>query len=259
MLIVILGLLGVIYADCAGDERRRASERMVEREELFEEADRLLAAMEEGDTVLSVHYALSAKRSAANCGMRAESAMFSALGDTLIGGGGGEEYAETVRAFLRDGSLPIAETDTVPAETAPQEDRMVSAVREERAEECAERFFGVSGTWRGGEGEKTLIYSCANGYAVIDARQGIPVEGAISLPPVGAIRYSADECVQLGMQFLSQFYLAGTVDSLAVDGIREDGPGGTFRISYRGIGRVIDVAVRRDTGRVVWVKDKKGV
>jgi hypothetical protein len=215
MLIAILGLLCVILVDGTGDERRLESESMVEREEMLTEADRLLQAMERGNTVLSVHYALSAGKAAANCGLREESAMFSAIGDALMGGGKLEEAAETVRAFLRDGSLPVKESETSSEKTEPPVDKTVSVMREARAKESADRFFGLSGTWRGGEGTNTLIYSCTNGYAVMDARNGMPVEGAISLPPVGDIRYSAEECVVRGMQFLRQFYSTGTVDSLA--------------------------------------------
>lgn len=258
MLIAILGLLCVILVDGTGDERRRESESMVEREEMLTEADRLLQAMERGNTVLSVHYALSAGKAAANCGLREESAMFSAIGDALMGGGKLEEAAETVRAFLRDGSLPVKESETSSEKTEPPVDKTVSVMREARAKESADRFFGLSGTWRGGEGTNTLIYSCTNGYAVMDARNGMPVEGAISLPPVGDIRYSAEECVVRGMQFLRQFYSTGTVDSLAVEGVQEDGRNGTFHIRLRGLGRTISLAVRRDSGRVVWMKDEKG-
>ncbi|MBQ4354600.1 MAG: hypothetical protein IJC71_06870 [Clostridia bacterium] len=251
LLLAILALSVFLFFSFRADQRMRESSAMLSRAEYESSLENFQKALDSGDDRLIYHCAQKAAETAASAGERNAASVFRyAAGEILRGTEQIPMIRQTVDAFFVNGTMPHQEIRT--EEENDDEAKAVVSWRVENAEKCVSRLFGEHNSLRRGAKSRNgeLLYSCSNAYAVIDARTGLPVEAAISMPPAEQI-LGADACVNSALRFLGDFFPDEVAASASVRGISADSVSGTFAVTLTAAGRMMTVSVRRDNGKVV--------
>ena len=244
--LVIIGLSGWIYLDFRGDENR---DRLYETE-ADTAAHKLQEALDEGDVILSYHYARLVRDNAAKSGGHNAAHTFAGLAETIRITGITEDMAQTVADYLDGGftetedgeeAVLLHDVTTEPAEFAVLRRNDALAAAEEIM--GAKNFMTMAVRCREGE----FLFTCRNAYAVIDEKTSLPVEIGISLPPVGRSNtLSPEECEARADEFLHRYFPSAQVQSSRI--IPEEN---CITVEYRIDRRIVRASVRRDSGRIV--------
>lgn len=259
--VIVLGVY--VLSDIKDDRLRSDSLEDLFETEMYNSADKLYSALNEGNVTTAYHYAKSAEECAKRAGENDEARLFTEVLSYLEAGRiPPEEMNGRIHEYLLTGDVPdmtvtaeMADNSTVDTAEDTEEPDAVSKYRFDAAYAAAARLIGVDGVFhlceKNAEGE--LIFTCRNAYAVIDGGSGIPLEAALSLDRTekSDVRITPEEGIVSASEFLERFYPRAAMLSMGVISIAPDERCGTYNIMFSLNGRNTLVSVKNDSGRVV--------
>lgn len=246
----VIALIVYIFLDYRTDSREREQYRRMYEVEMKSAAFRLSEELEDGEAMKSYHSAMSAAEYAKKAGLKEAAGLFTRVSDA-IASGSADEYVDVIKGYIRGGEFEYPAEPEVEAEKTENKRKYVSSFQLERAQNAANSLFGVKNALKFVESSPgdSLIFSCRNAYAVIDANSGIPREASISLtqkPPV----LSDEECVMAAQSYLREFFPASDYADASLSGVsheRDNVLSAEFFIR----GRKITLMVERSRGKLV--------
>lgn len=244
----VIALSVYIFLDYRSDSRELERYRRMYEVEMKSAAFRLAGELEAGETMKSYHSAMSAAENAKKAGLGEAAGLFTRVSEAIVSGSA-DEYADVIKGYISGGEFEYPSEPEKEAEQPESSQKYVSRFQLERAEKTANSLFGVKNTLKFVESSagESLIFTCRNAYAVIDADTGIPREASISLdyrPPV----LSDEECIAAAFEYIGAFYPEGAFSSVSdVKYARENTLAAEFSVK----GKKITVMVERGRGRLV--------